>query len=211
MAFVFLILVFFVDHYCGWYLISIAYCPFFHCYSLHRQYNSWRLYTQNIKDSNRLLKLRRPVWLLPGTPLKTGFLVTWLIWWPTFRCPHSLPGRRSYTRSCLIRATCCWRPARGSRCSSSMWRRGLRRSGGRNIAGCGRRKTHFVDCLRKPNCMESKNTYFTATLNIFGKLSLWAFSVLNEAIVPEFYISRTFISWLFDQNISLPKCFKLLG
>ena len=30
MAFVFLILVFFIDHYCGVYLISIAYCPFFH-------------------------------------------------------------------------------------------------------------------------------------------------------------------------------------
>ena len=29
MAFVFLMLVFFIDHYCGWYLISIAYCPFF--------------------------------------------------------------------------------------------------------------------------------------------------------------------------------------
>ena len=29
MAFAFLILVFFIDHYCGGYLISIAYCPFF--------------------------------------------------------------------------------------------------------------------------------------------------------------------------------------
>ena len=29
MAFVFLMLVLFIDHYCGGYLISIAYCPFF--------------------------------------------------------------------------------------------------------------------------------------------------------------------------------------
>ena len=29
MAFLYLILVFFIEHYCGGYLISIAYCPFF--------------------------------------------------------------------------------------------------------------------------------------------------------------------------------------
>ena len=65
------------------------------------------------------------------------------------RCRLFQRGRRSYTRSFLTHATCCWRPRSASRCLSSMWRSGRRKNDERSATSWKRGRNSLDNFLKK--------------------------------------------------------------
>ena len=80
------------------------------------------------------------------------------------RCRHSRRGRKSYTRLCLTRATCCWRRRNASRCLSSTWRNEPRKNDERSATSSRRRKINSDNFLRKHISPASTMIHFIYSL-----------------------------------------------